>query len=149
MATFFASHPSELRELAAFVEKEGWRARLALANEMIGNVREMENVCGKEPEDCCCFHRLEELVGVISVKRLSYVKQSNAGEDVFSPLGGDELDQVVDFEKRMNRFAHLCEKAQSEVFEVRVNTTEHGIIGTITYQPWPEGFNLSEAMSNR
>lgn len=96
MATFFASHPSELRELAAFVEKEGWRARLSLSNEMIGEVREMENVCGKDPLDCCCFHRLEELIGVISVKRLSYVKQSNAGEDVFSPLGGNELDGAGD-----------------------------------------------------
>ncbi len=56
-------------------------------------------------------------------------------------------EQVVDFEKRMNRFAHLCELAESEVYEVKVSTTEVGIVGTIIYQPWREGFNLSEAMS--
>lgn len=66
----------------------------------------------------------------------------------FHPWEGTNLtEQVVDFEKRMNRFAHLCEKAQSDVFEVKVNTTEHGIVGTITHQPWPEGFNLSEVMA--
>lgn len=86
LTTFFADHPSEMRELASFVEKEGWRARLATSNEMIGRARELENVCGKEPEDCCCFHRLEEFIAIISEHRLEYVKQSNAGEDVFSPV---------------------------------------------------------------
>jgi hypothetical protein len=57
----FASDKGSQSATIAFISREIKKVENRMVDDIIGMIHERELVCGKDPEDCCCFRRLEEL----------------------------------------------------------------------------------------